>query len=251
MVDSQPVLAKALNHSSIFKFDAQLFEVRAGEITTIQLINADSMTHSLTLESHPNPLNVAGNSSAFFTVNLDSDGIYRLYEGSINGEQMYLGLSAAIIVKKTAESLFFWNLKEFDTDFNRSIMAQENVDFTRYKPKYFMINGKSNPEIGKDSLAKIKGKVNEKISLYMLNSGNSVHSLHFHGYHFTITHSSRTKEVINWEKDTYAIYPHEAVIIEFVPDKPGEYPVHDHNLVATAANNIYPNGMFTTMVIEE
>lgn len=251
MVDSQVISAKALNYSNGFEFDAQLFKVKTGQVRVIKLTNTDSMNYSLRLDSHENELGVAANSVAFFRVSFEKEGIYRLFENSPSKEQMYMGLSAAIIVSKTDNRYFFWNLKEIDPKFNDSIENRKEVNFDGYDPKYFMINGKSNPDIGKDSLAKIRGKVNEKITLFILNTGNSVHSLHFHGYHFKIIHSSRTDEVRNWEKDTYAIFPHEAVMLEFIPDKPGEYPVHDHNLVATAANNIYPNGMFTTMVIVE
>jgi hypothetical protein len=41
----------------------------------------------------------------------------------------------------------------------------------------------------------------------------------------------------------------ESVVIEIVPDKLGQYSVHDHNLVAVAAAGLHPNGMFTIMNI--
>jgi len=42
----------------------------------------------------------------------------------------------------------------------------------------------------------------------------------------------------------------ELVIVEIVPHQVGEYPVHDHNLVAVSGGNIYPNGMFLTILID-
>ena len=41
----------------------------------------------------------------------------------------------------------------------------------------------------------------------------------------------------------------ETLILQIVPDKEGEYPIHDHNLVAVTGNNIYPNGIFTSILI--
>ena len=124
------------------------------------------------------------------------------------------------------------------------------MDLTNYRPNYFLINGLSNPKIDQDTLAKVRGNVGDTLQLFVLNSGNAVHSLHFHGYHVKVIYSSRSSEVVGWVKDTYALYKGEVVQLEIVPDKPGEYPVHDHNLVAITANNIYPKGMFTTLVIK-
>ena len=54
---------------------------------------------------------------------------------------------------------------------------------------------------------------------------------------------------INWFKDSFPVYPMETLVLRIIPDKEGEYPVHDHNLVAVTSGNIYPNGMFSTMLI--
>ena len=51
-------------------------------------------------------------------------------------------------------------------------------------------------------------------------------------------------------KDTFPVYSMETVVLELVPDKVGEYPVHDHNLVAVSGANLYPNGMFLTLFID-
>jgi hypothetical protein len=34
-----------------------------------------------------------------------------------------------------------------------------------------------------------------------------------------------------------------------VPDKPGEYPIHDHNLVAVTGGGMYHAGMISTIVV--
>jgi hypothetical protein len=42
----------------------------------------------------------------------------------------------------------------------------------------------------------------------------------------------------------------QALLLEMVPDKPGRYAVHDHNLVAVSGGGIHPNGMFLIMEIQ-
>ena len=125
------------------------------------------------------------------------------------------------------------------------------VPWSVYYPNYFTINARSNPEINQDPLARIKGKVGDTLILYLANTGQSIHSIHFHGYHALVLYSSKNPSHVNRSKDTHPIYPMESLVLMIVPDKPGEYPVHDHNLVAASANNRYPNGMFTTMLITE
>ena len=83
----------------------------------------------------------------------------------------------------------------------------------------------------------------------MANTGQSIHSMHFHGYHATILYSSKNQTHVGRSKDTFPIHSMQTLVLQIVPDKPGTYPVHDHNLVAVTGNNVYPNGMFTTLLI--
>ena len=124
------------------------------------------------------------------------------------------------------------------------------VDWTTYSPNHFTINGNSNPQINNDPLARIVGNVGDTLILNLANTGQSIHSMHFHGYHATVLFSSKSVLDVNREKDTFPIYPGETLVLRIVPDKEGEYPVHDHNLVAITANNYYPNGMFSTILID-
>jgi hypothetical protein len=41
----------------------------------------------------------------------------------------------------------------------------------------------------------------------------------------------------------------ESLVLELVPDKPGMFPVHDHNLMAVTGNRVYNNGMMIMMTI--
>ncbi|MFT5183641.1 MAG: hypothetical protein ACI84C_000767, partial [Flavobacteriales bacterium] len=72
----------------------------------------------------------------------------------------------------------------------------------------------------------------------------------YHGYHAEIIESTKFPSHVGRNKDTFAIYSMEIVVVELVPFQTGEYPVHDHNLVAVSGGNVYPNGMFLTIRIE-
>jgi len=248
-IDSNFLPAKAVNKTPNFEFNAQFFRFQKGESIFLQIHNQDSVAHFIDIEGLVSQIKVGPNLVTGVSLEFRKTGAFRIFESSTKPEQLYLGLSGLFVVEEKQSAYFFWNLKEFQTDFNRTIAQGGSIDLKLYKPNYFLINGLSNPKIDQDTLAKVKGHVGDTLQLYILNSGNSVHSLHFHGFHFKVIYSSRRNDVIGWVKDTYALYKDEVVQLEIVPDKSGEYPVHDHNLVAITANNIYPNGMFTTLVI--
>jgi len=153
-------------------------------------------------------------------------------------------LGGMIVIKDDNATDFFWNMKEHQRDWNDTIGGGASVDWSTYYPEYFTINGKSNPFINEDANARVTGSMGEVMHIYMVNTGQSVHSIHYHGYHSEIIFSSKYPAHVGRSKDTFAIYPMESIVVEMIPDQLGEYPVHDHNLVAVSGGNIYPNGMF-------
>jgi hypothetical protein len=246
LVDGEVIQCKAFNSSATFEYGANLFQTTSDSFV-IGITNNDTMAHVIQVGTDLN-LNISPGNSSYSSLQL-TKGNYKMSSSSMN--QIYLGLYGWIAVEEASDKQYYWNIKEFQTSFNSTLVLGNEVDFSQYKPNYFMINGKSNPAIGADTLAKIVGEVGDTLYVNLLNSGNAVHSLHFHGYHFNVMHSNMQSHAIGWEKDTYGVLPKEILRIRIVPHQPGEYPIHDHNLVATTANNIYPSGMFTTMVITE
>jgi FtsP/CotA-like multicopper oxidase with cupredoxin domain len=141
-------------------------------------------------------------------------------------------------------------MKDHQKSYNMDLSQGFSVDWSDYYPNYFTVNGASNPHINADTNARVVGSVGDTIKIYMVNTGQSIHSMHFHGYHSKIVYSSKYSSHISRIKDTFPVHSMEVVIIELIPDQVGEYPVHDHNLVAVSGGNIYPNGMFVTILIE-
>lgn len=178
-------------------------------------------------------------------------GVHAYYDITDFPRFLHMGAGGMIVVDDFAAAQFYWNIKEHRSSWNDSIAAGLPIDWTEYEPDYFTVNGVSNPNINDDVDARVIGNVGETIRIYISNTGRSIHSLHFHGYHLKIIYSSEHPNHVNRIKDTFAISSTESIILELVPDKVGEYPVHDHNLVAVSGGNIYPNGMFLTMLISE
>ena len=97
--------------------------------------------------------------------------------------------------------------------------------------------------------AMIMGNVGDTITISIVNNGNMIHPIHFHGYHVELVQSTHQSEKIGWKKDSFPVFVKEGLTVRLVPHQPGEFPVHNHNLVATLFNNGYPLGMITMLMI--
>lgn len=230
-------------NSTILVFDQN-------ETVYLRLINNSNEDHGLKIDGLLEiPTTTPGDSSGLeFT--FSQTGAFRYYDPSSNFQD-YLGLSGLIHVKSTGDmnSYFYWDIREYQKEWNSTINDGFEPDPLTYSPQYFTINGNSGEEIDLDPIAKIIGNVGQEIRLIIINNGQSIHSMHFHGYHATILTSSKEPGHANRSKDTFPIFPDHSLILSFIPDKPGEYPVHDHNLVAVTGGGIYHAGMITTLVI--
>ncbi|MFT4522294.1 MAG: hypothetical protein ACI8ZN_001239 [Bacteroidia bacterium] len=248
MVDGIEIKTKSFTTSTSYNFQNQVIFFKSNQPTVLRIINEDVIDHTLQFGPSYNftvsSLTILDTSVIFLT-----SGILAIHD--VNKVERYLGLESILSCASSTTLSYFWNLKEIQSTFNEQLFDNQLVSFDSFRPNYFLINGYSNPALANDTLSKIRGRVGDTLRLYIHNAGNSVHSLHFHGYHFTVESSSIKPESVGWIKDTYAVLPKESLSLIIVPDKPGEYPVHDHNLVAVSANSFYPNGMFTTIVITE
>jgi FtsP/CotA-like multicopper oxidase with cupredoxin domain len=179
-------------------------------------------------------------------------GTFIYYDPLLEEDYRYMGLGGMIVVLNPNSSAqnFYWNLKEHQPSYNDDIYNGLAADWSAYYPTYFTLNGNSNPHINDDESARVVGNVGDTLHVYMVNTGSSIHSIHYHGYHAEIIESTKFPSHVGRNKDTFAIYSMEIVVVELVPFQTGEYPVHDHNLVAVSGGNVYPNGMFLTIRIE-
>lgn len=218
----------------------------------LTLINEDSVGHAFKVDGKDNVYSLNIEDTSIISLTFDQAGLY-FYKDPLEAEKgirVYQGLMGCIVVKDHAHSSYYWNLKEYQINLSDSVNLSDSIDRSNYDPEYFTINGKSYPETNEDTDTRVTGQVGDSIYLYISNFGNSIHSLHFHGYHAEIISSSKFSFHKGRSKDTFPVYPLESLILLLIPDQAGEYPVHDHNLVAVSGNGSYANGMFTTILIQ-
>ncbi|MDB9882215.1 multicopper oxidase domain-containing protein [Bacteroidia bacterium] len=242
----------SFNEFDSFSQNNPVITLNLGDSLSLWVYNRDTIEHQFAIKNIDKPsISIPRLDSIHIDYFFSQAGNYIYYDPLNYPTNTFLGLAGMIAVKNHNYSSFYWNIKEHDKLWNTRIRAGAKVDWDTYYPKYFTINGKSNPMINEDSQARITGKVGDTLILYIANTGQSIHSIHFHGYHVTVLFSSKYTTHVGRSKDTCPVFPLESLVLQIIPDKPGEYPVHDHNLVAASANNTYPNGMFTTILITE
>jgi FtsP/CotA-like multicopper oxidase with cupredoxin domain len=240
----------AFNETSQFSSRNVVIRTAPGDTVFFKVINKDSVAHGLAIQGLGTLIgSVAPGDSATATAVFPQAGVFMYYDPTDLPKNVYLGLAGMISVEANTHAHFFWNLHEHQPDINDSLVLGKTIDWSTYYPRYFTINGLSNPFISQDASARIEGQVGDTLVIQIAHTGRSVHSIHFHGYHATIVSSSKFPNHAGRSKDSVPIYPMETMTLRIVPDKPGEFPVHDHNLVAVSGGNYYPNGMFMTMLI--
>ena len=248
-VDSISVPYLSFNEEDVYSKESPIISINSGDTLKLWVYNLDSIIHNFAVLDFSDTFIIPAGDSVYLEQVFMDEGLY-IYHDPLNyPKNTYLGLAGMIVVNDLDVQNFYWNIKEHNAQWNSDLVNNLAVDWENYDPKYFTINGNSNPHINADSLARIVGSVGDTLYLNIVNTGLSIHSIHLHGYHAEIMYSSAHSNHIGRSKDTFPIYPMETLVLKIEPHQPGEYPIHDHNLVAITGNNIYPNGMFTTILI--
>jgi FtsP/CotA-like multicopper oxidase with cupredoxin domain len=236
----------AFNNTSLFSNENHRLIVPIGDTLQLTVINNDTIVHGFAIKNTTINfiLGIGISNTISFSNNFASPFIY--YDPLPN--HRYLGLAGMVVFTNSSHN-YYWNIKEHQASWNDSITAGNSVNWNNYYPNYFTINGKSNPDINIDTAARVTGNLGDTLYIYMVNTGQSIHSIHFHGYHSEIVFSSYNDAHVGRIKDTFPVLSMESVVLKLVPNQVGEYPVHDHNLSAVSGGNLYPNGMFLTILI--
>lgn len=249
--DGQVLHRKVFNTSNELQPSSSLIVLNDNQPVNIKVINLDSLSHRFQMGSFYSSGEILPNDTLVVGFNSIPAGIYRYFDPSSAPFNVYQGLSGIVHVKSSNDIIpyFYWNVQEHQSAWDTLFVQGFVPDLAQYDPDYFTINGKSDPDINQDTLARITGSVGEEVRILMVNSGLSIHSMHFHGYHAEIMESSKYPSHSGRSKDTFPLYPKEYLLLRLIPDKPGEYPIHDHNLVAVTGGGIYHAGMFSTILI--
>ena len=241
----------AYNETAVYDTVNARIMLQTGDSLRLKVINNDTITHGFEVMGlSGSSLTILPSDSGTVTLHFPDPGLFIYRDGHDAPKNHYLGAAGMILVESSnSHPHFYWNIKEHFSDWNFDLTTGIPVDWSNYKPDFFTINGKSKPYLQNDTTAAIKGSVGDTILIMVANTGRSIHSLHFHGYHCGIRYSSKHASHAGRSKDTFPIYPMETLILEMIPDKPGLYPVHDHNLTALTGASYYPNGIFIMMDI--
>ncbi|HEY0031059.1 MAG TPA: multicopper oxidase domain-containing protein [Bacteroidia bacterium] len=238
------------NNSPVFsEINAKLY-VQTGDTLDLTIVNNDTLIHDLTVDNQLTSGNtIAPSDTAIFSLSFNSEGTYRFYSSYAYGQLQ--GASGMILVGYPGKKHFFWNLFDQDSLYSKNVSLGLQTGFSStYKPGIFTINSFSYPQTSMDKFGNVMANVGDSIIISIVNSGHMISTLHMHGYHFKIIQTTKDLQKLNWVKDSAPLVPYEAMTILVVPDKPGEYPVHNHNLISNTNYGIYPGGMMTHLMID-
>lgn len=241
----------SFNATNVFDENNEKIILNVNDSLIVKIINNDTVIHGFNVKYINGVSHVINPTDSIIdTLFFSNEGLFIYYDNYQYPNNSYLGLTGMIaVLNPVYNHNFYWQIKEHQTQYSQILASGGSVNWQQYYPDYFTFNAKSYPDIMQDTTAIVKGNVGDTIRIYIINSGISSHSLHFHGYHCKVLFSSNSNMQVNSSKDTFPLKPMEAVILEMVPDKPGDYPVHDHNLQAATGGGSYPNGMLLVMTI--
>lgn len=240
----------AFNETATFSQVNFNLYLKTNDTLILCIKNNDTIQHGFKLKDQLSSFLIAPTDSIFDTLVYTQRSIHIFYDHLNYPDYKNLGLSGFIAVyQNSTAGCYQWNIKEHQTAYNQTLVAGGTVNWTLYDPDYFTINEKSFSMIQLDTNAKINESIGDTVYIYLANTGQSMHSIHFHGFHSVVIYEDAQRIKLNWEKDTWGMFAMDAIVLRMVPDKTGKYSVHDHNLTAIRGGNTHPNGMFTIMDI--
>ena len=250
-VDTTLLPAKCLSYDSSYAQNPPVIRQKLGEALDLWVINLDTISHTLTFGESGSQMSLLPKGADHVSLNSSQEMAMLISPALKNGELVSvggaLGISAAVFFSHHLDAKS-WQLREFSTAFSKVLATGQLPDFSEYFPDYYCINGKSFPEVKADSTILLNGRVGDTMWVWVWNAGIGAHSIHFHGFHQWAAAYS-IAGLKNSVKDSWPIWRNGWMLLYIVPDKPGLYPVHDHNLVAISGGGLYPNGMMMLMNI--
>ena len=241
----------AFNATAVFSPRNAVINVTVSDSLILKVINNDTLTHGFDIKGYSGiNKTITEGDSVLVKLAFNKEQVLIYYDNYLYPNGRYMGLAGMICVSKSSNTKnYYWNLKEHETAYNNKLDTGASVNWNNYEPDYFTINGLSYPDLQNDSTAKVIGVIGDTMHIFVANTGQSAHSIHFHGFHCKVLASNDPTQ-IGRVKDTFPLKSMDAMLLEMVPDKVGQYSVHDHNLVAVSGGSKHPNGMFMIMKIK-
>ncbi len=244
-----------------------------GNSFTVSVKNNLSATHNFNIAKLPADeiqpamgMPIAMGETVTYTITPTTPGIY-LYDDSLNnGVNRSLGLFGVMIVRPEPihgnvvweggpgyDKEVTWVITDMDyPNWNQIALSNgaDQVDTTRYKANYFLMNGMNGFQAMQDDQTTIHGQVGETILVRIANAGQYSQSLHFHGNHFQVI-SRNGIQLSDFEnQDTINVKPNETAMVLYTIDQTGHYPMHVHTAQLETGGGVYLNGT-AAMIIGE
>lgn len=245
------VVSVAFNSSDAFQTKNEIINAEVGVALEVTVTNNDTLQHSFTVAGWIESDNIIEpGTTESYTLTFDEPGSHRYYSDFAHGQ--LLGASGVIMVGYEDHPKYYWNLFDLESEltFDLSNGVEESIP-TSYQPELFFINGQHFPNTLDDPDTYVTQQVGDEIIISIVNSGNMDHILHFHGYHVEIVQANIQSNRVGWSKDSIPVKRGEAMTVLLIPNQPGEFPVHDHNLITVTNAGFYPGGMITYLNITE
>ncbi|NOZ54910.1 MAG: multicopper oxidase domain-containing protein [Gammaproteobacteria bacterium] len=255
--------------------------VQEGDSVEITIANTLGSNHSFVIDGMVDSGIIAGGQTKKIRFTVGAPGSYLFYDKLAAPYNRLVGLHGGFAVmpatgtnelypgSPTFVQQYLWLINEIDPLWNTQI-EQGVLPNTKYKPRYFTINGRSmrvpghpdygNPDIdaGYNPDTRLVGSIGDRTLVRILNAGLAIHSMHFHANHVEWLARNRQIRADIWEKDSLllpnnkgsldVIYPFQPPVDAWPPVTTGHFPMHLHDeMTQTAGGGLYQFGAATTI----
>ncbi|MBD78609.1 MAG: hypothetical protein CL840_06805 [Crocinitomicaceae bacterium] len=251
--DSTKVPYYAFNKDTVFSQENERLLLTLGDTLLLTVYNRTSSAQRFVVQELAIDVSISGGASQLIKLTPAKAGVFVYSAVNTGNEINHYGAAGMLVVTAPKYSklvTFYWNIKDFEYAKVLDLDSGKTVDWKTYYPDYFLVNGKGKDQLVGDLVSNPVGKVGDSLLIMMANTGKAVHSIHFHGYHAIVLESNTKRVQKGSNKDTFPLATGDGLMVLMVPDKPGIYPVHDHNLIAVSGGGKYPNGVFMILDIK-
>ncbi len=123
------------------------------------------------------------------------------------------------------------------------------MNWTHYRPDYFLLNGKAYPDTTKDPDDNVNGSRGQTILLRFVNAGSRVRVIHPDGLRFLVIGTDGRKLDHPYTEDTLKIGPAERYDVILHLGQAGRFTLHDHMDKNTTSSSTSPDRVLTTITV--
>lgn len=246
------------------KIPGPVLTAKEGDTVNITVNNNHNQNHNFVIQgvtTDTTAIAPGGNRNYSFTASAAGEYIYSdTLNSNINRA---MGMYGALVVGPADGSNHAWTngpaytfkrvwvTSEVDkARWNDVAGAGGTVNTSVYKPNYFLINGLGGEDAMADANTVIEGNVGQDALVQIINPGQFMESLHFHGNHFAVISVNGVHQTAPYRMlDTINIPPMTTVEVLYNLKQAGSYPMHAHVAQMEAGNGFYLNGSATMIIM--